>query len=99
MYKFFLDHFDYLKRVTGAESIGIGADFDGAQGQVNISSTSILTLQNFCLRTLLCSVYLSYLHGKRRFLQNLNTKILHSNFLAINNIVVLSAPVNTLYNI
>ncbi|XP_016103843.1 dipeptidase 3-like isoform X2 [Sinocyclocheilus grahami] len=26
------DHFDHLKQVIGAESIGIGADFDGAQG-------------------------------------------------------------------
>lgn len=26
------DHFDHIKRVIGAESIGIGADFDGAQG-------------------------------------------------------------------
>lgn len=29
---FFLDHFDHIKRVIGAESIGIGADFDGAHG-------------------------------------------------------------------
>ncbi|XP_059368328.1 dipeptidase 3-like isoform X1 [Carassius carassius] len=26
------DHFDHIKRVIGAESIGIGADYDGAQG-------------------------------------------------------------------
>ncbi|XP_057202617.1 dipeptidase 3 [Triplophysa rosa] len=26
------DHFDHIKRVVGAESIGIGADFDGAHG-------------------------------------------------------------------
>ncbi|XP_067296441.1 dipeptidase 2 [Pseudorasbora parva] len=26
------DHFDHIKRVIGAESIGIGADFDGAKG-------------------------------------------------------------------
>ncbi|CAM4524791.1 unnamed protein product [Leuciscus chuanchicus] len=28
------DHFDHIKHVIGTESIGIGADFDGAQGQV-----------------------------------------------------------------
>lgn len=36
----FIDHFDHIKRVIGAESIGIGADYDGAQGQVKISNTS-----------------------------------------------------------
>lgn len=38
----FLDHFDHIKLVIGAESIGIGADYDGVHGQVKISSTSYL---------------------------------------------------------
>ncbi|KAK9971745.1 hypothetical protein ABG768_025096 [Culter alburnus] len=29
------DHFDHIKDLIGAESIGIGADFDGAQGQIS----------------------------------------------------------------
>lgn len=39
---FFLDHFDHIKHVIGTESIGIGADFDGAQGQVNFLSMFML---------------------------------------------------------
>ncbi len=85
--------------MIGAESIGIGADFDGALGQVNISS--ILMFQNFCLHTLRTSTesMLEEFCRKLRFLKNLNTNILHIIFFAMNNIVVLSAQVNTLYNI
>lgn len=28
---FFADHFDHIKKVIGAESIGIGGDFEGAE--------------------------------------------------------------------
>lgn len=29
-YSTFTDHFDHIKKVIGAESIGIGGDFEGA---------------------------------------------------------------------
>ena len=33
---FFLEHFHYLKRMIGADYVGIGGDFDGVNRYLNI---------------------------------------------------------------
>lgn len=55
----FTDHFDHIKKVIGAESIGIGGDFEGAKrweifiSQHNVQCKSHTRLHNCTLLTLL----------------------------------------------